>query len=177
MDYASATPALGSTLGNTGDLWNGEIWNVPANKKYSGVIVRTPIRDQGGGNWQPNGASVPGGFETITDGSSNVLLISEKRLNIRAYDSGDWHDDRGWTDGWDPDVIRCTCIKPFPDGRVNHGSNSALGVTGFEFGSAHPAGMMALLADGSVRMLPFTIDHLVFDRLGNKEDGNPVKLD
>lgn len=48
---------------------------------------------------------------------------------------------------------------------------------GYQFGSAHPAGIMAMMADGSVRMLAFTVDPTVFNNLGNREDGQSVKLD
>jgi hypothetical protein len=33
------------------------------------------------------------------------------------------------------------------------------------------------MADGSVRMVAYTVDATVFNNLGNREDGQPVKLD
>ena len=59
--------------------------------------------------------SEPVSMAKATDGLSNTLLIGEKWLNAAHYESGDWHDDRGWTDGWDTDTIRVTGYPPRPD--------------------------------------------------------------
>jgi prepilin-type N-terminal cleavage/methylation domain-containing protein len=39
-------------------------------------------------------------FRQISDGASNTILLGEKRVVPSKYDTGSWHDDRGWTDGW-----------------------------------------------------------------------------
>ncbi len=44
----------------------------------------------------------------ITDGLSKTMMIGEKRLHTDLYEVGDTHDDIGWTDGWDPDIMRFT---------------------------------------------------------------------
>lgn len=171
MDYASATPAVDPNrigLGTEGDLWQGDIWNVPDPREWHGAIIRTPLTfNSSSGQWVPNRCTQPGGFESIMDGTSNVLMVSEKRLDRRNYFIGDWHDDRGWTDGWDPDVIRCTCVPP---------SKDADGITGYEFGSAHPVGIQGLLGDGSVRSFNWQIDPVMFNRLGDRQDRRPVTL-
>jgi hypothetical protein len=50
----------------------------------------------------------------ITDGTSNTMMISEKWLNPLKYKTTDWHDDRVWTEGWDPDIARLTSVAPIP---------------------------------------------------------------
>lgn len=168
MDYASATPARNpNSLGNPNDLWQDEIWTVPNPRMWRGAIVRTPLSG-GPPTWTLNGSTQPAGFEMIEDGTSNTLLISEKRLDSRNYFIGDWHDDRGWTDGWDPDVVRCTCVPPARD---------AIGISGYEFGSAHPAGIQAVFCDGSVRTLNWQTDPEAFNRMGDRMDRKAVKLD
>ena len=72
------------------------------------------------------------GFKGIIDGTSNTMMISEKRLKPENYAIGDWHDDRGWSDGWDPDIIRCTGSPLGPDKRVANGGPSEVG---YMFGS------------------------------------------
>ena len=42
--------------------------------------------------------------------------------------------------------------------------------------SAHPAGVMIGLADGSVQFITDDIDLQTFYNLGNRNDGNPVNL-
>ncbi|MFO0816876.1 MAG: DUF1559 domain-containing protein [Pirellulales bacterium] len=155
MDYASATPA--DSPNSWDQYWYGNTWGVPTTARYRGVIVRTQT------------ASSPSNMANITDGTSNTLAISEKRLDKRNYATGDWHDDQGWIDGWDPDIVRYTGYLPQKD--------AAGGVNGYEFGSAHAAGVLGLMADGSVRMVAYTVDATVFNNLGNREDGQPVKLD
>ena len=153
MDYASATP--GDAPNSWDQFWYGNIWGLPT-ATYRGMIVRT------GTGGSPSLAAV-------TDGLSNTMLIAEKLLDKSHYQVGDWHDDCGWSDGWDPDVVRYTAQQPAQD-KVG-------GVSGYEFGSAHPSGMNALMGDGSVRMIKYSIDLTVFNRLGDKQDGNPVNLD
>jgi len=148
MDYAGATPADGP---NTWDqFWYGNIWAVPANARYKGIIVRT-----GTGSMGTTLSSL-----TSLNGSTNTLMVSEKRLDTRNYSTGDWHDDQGWIDGWDPDVMRYTGYIPQRD--------SAGGISGYEFGSIHQAGINGLFGDASVRTIRYTVDPTLFNALGNR---------
>ncbi len=113
-------------------------------------------------------------FQQIEDGSSNTLLISEKRLVPSKYDKGSWHDDRGWTDGWDPDIMRSTMFPVAADSEELDGGASPLP---FSFGSAHPKGINSVFADGSVRAISYDIEREVFNLLGNRADGEPIHSD
>jgi prepilin-type N-terminal cleavage/methylation domain-containing protein len=155
-DYAAATPSNDLSLNNPGSLWQGSDFVIP-NATWMGVIIRNP------------GLSHQTGFQSVTDGTSNVMVVSEKRVDISKRDSGDWCDDRGWTDGWDPDTIRSTSVAPLPDGFG--------GISGYEFGSAHPGIIQAMFADGSVRQVSYNVDRNLFNRIGHKSDGNVVALD
>lgn len=155
MDYASATPA--NTPNSWDQYWYGEIWTVPANALYWGAITRTGTQGS------------PVGFNAIVDGTANTLLVSEKRLNKKNYAIGDWHDDRGWTDGWDPDTSRYTGFQPQAD--------PLTGANGYEFGSAHPGAIVALMCDGSVKNIRYAIDLTIFNNLGHRENGGNVSID
>jgi hypothetical protein len=193
VDYAGATPAkivrnsdgtLKHELDGSAEraFWGG----------YSGNDVRWELRDD-----QPNiyygvivrinwwwsdgkfkGGSAPTTFGDIKDGTSNTLLLSEKRLHPSRYLAGDWHDDRGWTDGWDPDVMRSTGYEPGPDIEVGprqiDGKQMASDQIGYCFGSAHPGVINACLADGAVRTLAYSIDRNVFNLLGDRRDGGAM---
>jgi len=157
MDYASATPA---TAPNSWDqFWYGNIWGVPTGVAYNGMIVRrdADVVDSHGV-----------ALTACTDGLSNTLLVSEKRLDLRNYLSGDWHDDQGWIDGWDPDTVRYTGYLPQRD--------SVGGVSGYEFGSAHASGIQSLFGDGSVRMIRYSVSPTVFNWLGDRQDGQVVDM-
>jgi prepilin-type processing-associated H-X9-DG protein len=47
----------------------------------------------------------------------------------------------------------------------------------FQFGSAHPAGMNAVFADGSVHNIKYGIEPQVFNALGNRDDGTMLHAD
>ena len=171
MDYAGATPwtAQYSVNDEGGPFWQGDIWAVPQpNVIWLGCIIRTPWQITGMGTGNPLANSKTIGFASITDGTSNTMLYGEKRLNKTLYRSGDWHDDCGWTDGWDPDTMRTTTRGILRD--------VPIGVSGYEFGAAHPGGMNAALADGSVRNLAYTMAPAVLHNLANRQDGNVVQL-
>jgi prepilin-type N-terminal cleavage/methylation domain-containing protein len=113
------------------------------------------------------------GFRQITDGSSNTMVLGEKRLHPSEYEglkadgTAPWHDDWGWKEGWDPDTLRSTICLFGPD------TNDYLGLTsfGYDFGSPHPSGMNAGFADASVHSISYDIDRELFNRLGHRSDG------
>jgi prepilin-type N-terminal cleavage/methylation domain-containing protein/prepilin-type processing-associated H-X9-DG protein len=162
MDYAAATPA--DSPNSWDQFWYGNIWGFPdtyGSNQYHGMIIRThPIK-------RPTI-----NFAAVTDGLSNTLLVSEKQLNVKLYDSGDWHDDQGWVDGWDPDIMRYTGFQPNSD--KLYGNQG--GWDGYRFGSAHASGMNGLFGDGSVRHIRFSVDLTLFNRVGSRDDGNTVDL-
>jgi hypothetical protein len=45
------------------------------------------------------------------------------------------------------------------------------------FGGLHTSGFMAVMCDGSVRGVRYTVDLTQFARLGNRMDGQPVNVD
>ncbi len=155
IDYASATPA--DAPNSWDQFWYGDIWGVPANTTYNGILVRS----------ETNRISRD---SNVTDGLSNTLAVGEKWVKSTQYQSGAWHDDCGWTDGWDPDTVRYTGYQPLSDRRTPPTQE------GHQFGSAHPAGMMFVLGDGSVRMIRFQIDLAVFNSIGHGSDGKVVDL-
>ncbi len=177
-DYAGAMPGT--------DFWKGEIWNVPQNQRYDGIIVRTNWRyiSESQKQGTPAGSTPPITFADIRDGTSNTLMIGEKRLRIREHQSGAWHDDRGWSDGWDPDIMRLTGFGanhtgfgPDQDRLDGDDADSDLDDDpGYHFGSAHPGGVNFVLGDASVRLIPYTIDRQLFDYLGDRRDGNAVEV-
>jgi prepilin-type N-terminal cleavage/methylation domain-containing protein/prepilin-type processing-associated H-X9-DG protein len=171
-DYAGVTPAnvldinhlsngwfwQGITHGNIERLYQrgtfalgGKKYNV----SFQGVITRTGLG---------------GGCKTkdITDGLSNTVAIGEKRLYTNRYELGDWHDDIGWTDGWDPDIMRFTGYQPGPD--IVSPPVEPAGF-GYHFGSSHPSVFNAVFADGHVAQIEYEIDLVVFNAMGDREDG------
>lgn len=162
------------------------ITSVPNDEIYLGIIVRTPWRVLGcGGRAGPGcrrekatNVSDPTTYAKITDGTSNTMMVGEKFVRPDLYGGRTWSDDKGWTDGWDPDVMRSTCFEPKQDSLVN-APNEFYGpeTDVVFFGSAHPGGFHVVFADGSVHTLRYDIDQFVFDNLGDRRDGNILEGD
>ena len=119
-----------------------------------------------------------------TDGLSKTLLVSEKLLRTDLYDGGSWSDDLGWADGWDPDQLRSTGLQPLSDndsycygpqrnrcGGPPPGNNDV-----FIFGSAHPSGINALFGDGSIHIINYDVDVVLFNYLGARNDDQVVDV-
>jgi prepilin-type processing-associated H-X9-DG protein len=103
------------------------------------------------------------------------MVFGEKMLDPALYEVGAWHDDHGWSGGWDNDAIRSTACLLGPDGPSGSTGSELSGSTfGFRFGSAHSAGINAGFADGSVRLISYDIEPLMFNRLGHRSDGDLV---
>ena len=212
-DYASATPGYWSGDPIYGSEENAypqladsfwQTWgpgrnSTPPNTVWRGIIVRS--------SWTGS-ALVPGVTRAakpsdIFDGLSNTLMLGEKRLGITiesgpafgsgdGYAGGEWHDDRGWTDGWDPDIVRSTAFPLQADSDTTE-VHVTLGIPqsavippgahdlqetplGYCFGSAHIGGMNGCMGDGSVRFISFSVDHQVFAVIGDRAEGQVVKL-
>jgi prepilin-type N-terminal cleavage/methylation domain-containing protein/prepilin-type processing-associated H-X9-DG protein len=117
----------------------------------------------------------------ITDGTSNTFLITEKFLPANWYGGQWWGDDDGPIEGWDPDIAR----ESFNNPNVYPNPSQDVAITdwsaafwncGWSMGSAHPGGMNAVFADGSVHVIRYNIDGRVFNHLGNRHDGQVIDV-
>jgi prepilin-type N-terminal cleavage/methylation domain-containing protein/prepilin-type processing-associated H-X9-DG protein len=120
-------------------------------------------------------------LEHITDGTSNTIMVGEKRMKLDkfglSYDDNEPYVAPGWdseiergayteTDevnpccGPNPD-IRVTCALPFVD------PDSGLR----QFGSSHETGVNFVMADGSVRMIRFNPNATAFKHACVRNDG------
>lgn len=167
-DYASATPQsdnLDVSRPNTGEFWKGAAhWSgeVKANSaQFKGLITRTLV-------------SSPCTMGKVTDGTSKTILAGEKRVYTNRYQLGDWHDDIGWTDGWDPDIVRFTGFPPAVD--IAQGSSGDPGGNqlGFQFGSAHVQGINTVWGDGHVSNIAYDVDPYNFNLMGHRSDGQVI---
>ncbi len=114
---------------------------------------------------------IPTRMADILDGTSNTLLISEKRLNVRFLGQRQPDDNQGYTAGWNSDTMRHCNRPPAPD------YSDALRDGGGLFGSSHTRRFNAVFADGSVRGINYAVDPKVFKYLGNKSDGQVIPGD
>ncbi len=105
----------------------------------------------------------------VRDGTSNTLLLSEKRMNLSKMGTMQANDNEGYTCGWNHDTVRHTNWDPRPD--FQHPSNYD-----DRFGSSHPGGLNVLLCDGSVRFVQYSVDLEQWKRLGHRQDRRPLEM-
>src|SRR5262249_39148509 len=149
----------------------------------NGIIVRGGV-----------GAGVafsPSGMNAVTDGTSNTMMIAEAGLATSHYSPppndldalegapANWGPPpHGWMltgyyGGWSNwGVTRCSMNGPFRDEPYPPNWRALWQM----LGSAHPGGINAVFADGSVRMYNFGTPNAILQVLVRKNDGLVVDL-
>jgi prepilin-type processing-associated H-X9-DG protein len=192
-----------------------DFWGDPANNwAWYGVITKgldcsnsdKPPTDASV-TWTKHGKTT---FASVSDGTSNTMMIGEKFMPTWAYDGWWFGDDKDGFHGYDNDSTRSTingtCTagwanpptppvstspsffpNPTRDYNVLQGASTVTGCAGndatddwragFGFGAAHPAGINAVFADGSVHNIKYGIDADVFNALGHRSDGTTLHQD
>jgi hypothetical protein len=115
-------------------------------------------------------------MKSITDGTSNTLMVGEARVHLAYLDGGKPSSPPYWSDnedcymaGADSDVLRQGKAPPaldirdpaIPGNQCHH-----------RFGSSHAGGMQGVLCDGSVRLFSYNIDSTVFRDICVRNDGH-----
>jgi prepilin-type N-terminal cleavage/methylation domain-containing protein/prepilin-type processing-associated H-X9-DG protein len=139
----------------------------------NGMEATHALCDYAGSNLEGTGVvgtDPPVRIADITDGTSNTLMVGEKRLNLSKLGQRQNSDDIGYTAGWCGDTLRSTNESPDQD---YFGSESEERL----FGSSHPGRFNAVFADGAVRTIVYGLDPDIFYRLGDISDGEVVDLD
>jgi prepilin-type N-terminal cleavage/methylation domain-containing protein/prepilin-type processing-associated H-X9-DG protein len=194
-DYAVPTYKAQATSGQGGN--GGGCWNMWGDNSNSGdqnnyPYYYTSVFVRGG---KTDGTTATGYSPTtltgIPDGSSNTVMLGEKfvdptryepvQTNLDTVDVGACGTNCGFTDsgywgGWSSwSTCRCALQQPVRD--APYGAPGSQWQAGWQFfGSAHPAGMNALFADGSVKHITFGIPAAVWQLLVRKDDGLVVDL-
>jgi prepilin-type N-terminal cleavage/methylation domain-containing protein len=108
----------------------------------------------------------------ILDGTSNTVLVGEKRFNVANFgatiDDNESYNRPGWNDH---EVYRRGDVQPDRDYRNPNSTAASRG-----FGSAHQSGFHAAFCDGAVHHVRYTVDLLVWRRVCVVNDGQVVNI-
>jgi prepilin-type N-terminal cleavage/methylation domain-containing protein/prepilin-type processing-associated H-X9-DG protein len=151
----------------------------------TGTTIQHALCDYAAANREMTGVVrqfQPVKLKQVVDGTSQTLLVADKRLNVAYLGESQDDDNEGYTVGWNEDTIRKTEAVPLRDHIGNarpwssHGNlpGKHHGDGEKRFGSSHPDGINAAFVDGSVHALSFDIDRDVFFSLGDIAGGVPV---
>ncbi len=192
-DYAgSAGIFQGNVHELTGDTPPAPIGFEPASNERSTVNFGNFPGRGGFIVWPGRGAKRT--IAGITDGLSNSIAAAEKAIPTgrQGLDGGD--NERWNNSGWDEDNIRYHFppkadsdptnfkFRSYPCGgnfltiapATNDPAFSCNNLWRRYFGSAHTGGLNAVLGDGSVRFLRFSIDPVTYMRLCGVDEGGIV---
>jgi prepilin-type N-terminal cleavage/methylation domain-containing protein len=152
---------------------NGNV--LPANGTTANPGANGIVLSQGNGRMTVSSSD-------ITDGLGYTLMLGEKALNVRITNNA-FTDGIGYTSGASPwtaapsgggnafpgntNALRFTdpTQMPLRDDEINSVNGTVAG-SAFTFGSSHPGTWNALMADGSVRNLSYTMSTAIFSGLG-----------
>jgi prepilin-type N-terminal cleavage/methylation domain-containing protein len=187
----------------TGGMIN--LWGIRAMQvDYGGNAHNTGWNGSQFAGLTPWNKGIPIG--NVVDGTSNVMMVGEKRMPVQFYQTQRGDQDMGFTDGWDPDNTRMVHRSwrnsesgnvpdafrvedvwlPVPDNK----NYPVVGLAGdkdlsdwnskdwgdWRFGGPHPEKMLMCFADASVHPIPYNVDWVTWLRLGHRSDGQSVEL-
>ena len=118
-------------------------------------------------------------FQDVRDGLSNTIFMGEVRVDCSGHVRNGWSRSNRWGMYTQIPINYDSCYE-------SQAAAEADGMTGCNarcnwntevgFKSLHPGGANFLFGDGSVHFLPETIDHWMYQYLGDKDDGNPATI-
>jgi prepilin-type N-terminal cleavage/methylation domain-containing protein/prepilin-type processing-associated H-X9-DG protein len=158
----------------------------------NGVVVG--IAHQYDGNGVPIANQVTSGspitFASISDGTSNTLMVGEKAVNLaddQATNDFDWGDNAGYWAGvaWDTlrfgqptSIFDGTPDPPVQDRRyVNPDGTPNVFFPNIIWGSAHVGSFNAVFCDGSVRSIRYDVAPNILQVVCQRNDGVPFSLE
>lgn len=104
----------------------------------------------------------------VPDGTSNTLLLTEKRMQLDKINRNLPNDDWSFVDGWGNDTI----VRYHPeDEKLQPMQDNRDPVPDFAMGSAHPRAFQAVFTDCSVRRIRYNAKPDVLAAAMIRDDG------
>ena len=143
-------------------LTPAQLANTVVVTNINGVPYNSSLYTQFSNNLGMFGVNSHTNFRDVTDGTSNVIMVSERRVSQLAIPVLQRSCD-GWIWGGPATLFSC---RNAPHTGAHYD----------EADSAHGQSVLVTLADGSVRNISFNIDLRTWQNLGNMAQGSPVNI-
>jgi hypothetical protein len=111
----------------------------------------------------------------LTDGTSNTILVGEKQCHPTVLGTSGGDNEVWNNSGWDQDHQRFGEAVPQPDDL--HPDSTQPTFWSVRFGGSHPGVFTAVMGDGSVRSIKYTIDAANWMRVCLISDGQVITAD
>jgi prepilin-type processing-associated H-X9-DG protein len=108
----------------------------------------------------------------VTDGLTNTILAGEKQVHVSVLGTAGGDNEPWNNSGWDQDHVRFGEAVPQPDSL--HPTSKSPTFWSVRFGGPHPGVFNAVMGDGSVRTIKYTIDAANWLRICLINDGEVI---
>jgi prepilin-type N-terminal cleavage/methylation domain-containing protein len=112
------------------------------------------------------------GMADVTDGLTNTILAGEKQVHVSVLGTAGGDNEPWNNSGWDQDHVRFGEAVPQPDSL--HPTSKSPTFWSVRFGGPHPGVFNAVMGDGSVRTIKYTIDAANWLRICLINDGEVI---
>jgi prepilin-type processing-associated H-X9-DG protein len=114
-------------------------------------------------------------LKQLTDGKSYTYLLGEKSIDPRGYfnpndGGGGLGDDQGALISDERDTVRYSNLTYSPVRDEPHKDSTYT----WRFGGPHSGGFMMAFCDGSVHLIPYSINATISMNLANRSDGKVI---
>ena len=111
----------------------------------------------------------------VTDGLTNTVFVGDKQVHQSVMGSAGGDNEPWQNSGWDQDHVRFG--EALPQSDTDHPTSASPTFWSVRFGSSHPGGFNAVVGDGSVRFIRYSIDSANWMRLCLINDGEVITAD
>lgn len=162
------------------DLYPNNSWQTRADGILGGNLFRNGATGHGSRNDARNVSGVfsrynwAARFKDIRDGTSNTIMIGEILPSCGDHHRGGWWNPNALWTATTGGINFNTCRKrQVPDNQQNC-NDFRNWQTSQAFKSDHPGGAQFVFCDGSVTFLSETVDYLLYQQLGDRNDGEAL---